>query len=100
LNQKTLISQALALTEKVLSLAESDEWETFAELEQQRLQIIQQIDTSNLTLSDADEARNSLQKMIELNARLQRVCEESRQFAANELKSLKKGASAIKAYKN
>lgn len=87
------------MTQSALEWAESGDWEKFTEAEPNRLHFLQQIDMSSIQENDADKARQLIEQLIVLNDKLKQVCEQAKQEAVEGLKSLKVGASAIKAYK-
>lgn len=99
MNQQAVIQKAIELTHQVIALAESGEWESFSELEKDRESLIQKIDTSLVNASESEYYRSQLQTLIELNKTLEQLCHQYRQEAMTELKSMKKGASAVQAYK-
>lgn len=99
MSQLSLIQQAIKLSEEELSLSESGDWTAFAELEKQRSALLEQLDTNKLTEPEAESAREMLHNLISLNAALEKICSEHRQEAMTELKSLRKGATAVQAYK-
>jgi hypothetical protein len=99
LNQISLLKKTVELTQLALDWAESGDWEKFTEAEPNRLHFLQQIDMSSVQEGDADNARQLIEQLILLNDRLKQVCEQTKQEAVQGLKSLKAGASAVKAYK-
>jgi hypothetical protein len=99
LNQISLLKKTVELTQSALTWAESGEWEKFAEAEPNRLYFLQQIDMSVIQENEAEEARHVIGQLIHLNDKLKSVCEQTKQEAVDGLKSLKVGASAVKAYK-
>ena len=95
-----LVATLILESEQLLSLVESEQWDTFSELEQARQSNIKQLDLRNVSLPEQQnpELRSQMQILIALNSQIEAVCREKRSEAATELKKINQGSKAKKAY--
>jgi hypothetical protein len=95
-----LVATLISESEKLLSLAESEQWDTFSEIEQARQNNIKQLDLRNVSLPEQKntELRSQMQVLIALNSQIEAIFREKRSEAAAELRKINQGSKAKKAY--
>jgi len=94
------VIEGIKLSEKLLGLAESGEWEQFLELEAQRQSTLSVLKLDNIDLNEAQyiRIREKMAQLIDLNGQLETVCQQQRAFLVTALQKLSKGSEAKKAY--
>lgn len=93
------LEQAAELTQLMQQQAEQANWDAVTEFEQQRQLIFKSIFPVNENEVSAD-LRQTLEKLINLNAELQRFCQQKKQDLQLEMQGLNKNKKAINAYKS
>lgn len=93
-----LAHELLLLSQKMLSLAESKEWQVLEDTQNQRLQIIRKLemeDASSLSKPESEEVANLLKQCRDL----ERQCEELATYQRTSLTSVHTKMSKGKAMK-
>lgn len=95
-----LVATLISDSERLVLLAEAEEWDTFSELEQARQKRIKQIDLRNVNLPEQQQIdlRSQMQALIALNSKIEAICREKRSETTAELQKLTTGNKAKKAY--
>ena len=95
-----LVTTLISESEQLVSLAESEEWDAFSELEQERQSHVKQLDLRNVDLPEHQnlELRNQMAVLIVLNDKIEAICREKRSKTVKDLKKLNQGNKAKKAY--
>lgn len=95
-----LVTTLISESEQLVSLAESEEWDAFSELEQERQSHVKQLDLRNVDLPEQQnlELRNQMAVLIVLNDKVEAICREKRSETVKDLKTLNQGNKAKKAY--
>jgi hypothetical protein len=96
----TLVASLIVESERILSLAQAEQWDIFSEQEQVRQTHIKQLDLRNVNLSEQKslEMRNKMQELIALNSQITTICQNKRTEIVSELKKINQGSKAKKAY--
>ena len=99
-SQQALISTLIADSEKLVKLAEADDWEAFSVLEVSRQTQLKTLDLRNVDLTDHahNQVQTKMKQLIQLNETLGNICREQRNEAMAELQKLTAGNKATKAY--
>jgi len=94
------ISVGIAKSKAQILLTESEQWDEFTELEPQRQEVLQSINSANITFSDDENERlhSLMNELIKLNEQLEIICIQQRSSAAEELQKIRKGNKVHKAY--
>ena len=95
-----LVTTLISESEQLVSLAESEEWDAFSELEQERQSHVKQLDLRSVDLPEQQnlELRNQMAVLIVLNDKIEAICREKRSKTVKDLKTLNQGNKAKKAY--
>ena len=95
-----LVTTLISESEQLVSLAESEEWGAFSELEQERQSHVKQLDLRSVDLPEQQnlELRNQMAVLIVLNDKIEAICREKRSKTVKDLKKLNQGNKAKKAY--
>ncbi|WP_438971094.1 flagellar protein FliT [Methylophaga sp.] len=92
------LDQAIKHSLSLITLAEAGDWDAFGDIEKQRQAVVAAINTDDVELSEAEQVREQLKRLIELNDQLEKVCLSERDVAMTQLRSMQKGAQVTKAY--
>ncbi|MCC5796391.1 MAG: flagellar protein FliT [Methylophaga sp.] len=95
---KKTIGQGIALSERLIQVAEQGDWEVFQKLEPQRQALVKQLDVSTVDTDEVTQVREGLAQLISLNERLEQLCQTQRTELLQQLQVLKKSDKARKAY--
>ncbi len=100
IEQLQLIDTIVQQTKQLLQLAESEQWQDLADLEQQRQSQLQNLTLEKLQLpaSQHKDVELKLTMLIDLNHKLETMCREQRQDIVTELKQFDHASKAVKAY--
>ncbi|MFC6669792.1 flagellar protein FliT [Marinobacterium aestuariivivens] len=102
MNQANDIATRLEqLTTELLELARGDNWEPVEALQQQRFDLIEQLDTALARGNPTDaspELRRALEKVRKLELEAQALFEARKKELGDEFQKLKQGQRAKKAY--
>ena len=95
-----LVSNCIAKSNSQVLLAESEQWDEFTKLENERHALLQLINLENLSLSESDNEHlhSLMSELIALNNQLEEICSQQRSVAAEELQKVRKGSKVSKAY--
>ncbi|WP_161604002.1 flagellar protein FliT [Methylophaga lonarensis] len=95
---KKTIGQGIALSERLIQIAEQGDWEVFQKLEPQRQALVKQLDVSTVDPDEVTQVREGLAQLISLNEQLEQLCQSQRTELLQQLQLLKKSDKARKAY--
>ena len=95
---KETIGQGIALSERLIQIAEQGDWEVFQKLEPQRQALVKQLDVSTVDPDEVTQVREGLAQLISLNEQLEQLCQSQRTELLQQLQLLKKSDKARKAY--
>lgn len=95
-----LITTLILQSERLLSLAEIDQWDDFSVLELERQRHLKQLDLAELSLAEqaSIDLRNNVQALMNLNDRLEVTCRKKRKNIAADIEKINQGNKAKKAY--
>jgi len=99
-NQLKIVLDSIAISERLLQIAEADDWDTFLKLDEQRQGALMNLKLDADALDDDEliELTDSMVRLIDLNQQLEAICKQQRQMVVEELQKFKQGNKAHKAY--
>lgn len=92
------LSSIIALSERMLSAAESGDWTATAMLEEQRGRLIQELNLVVLEERTAQRFAEGLQKVLEINTRLVELGKKEMAIYSSEMRRVAAGRRAVTAY--
>ncbi len=92
-----LLGDALLLTQKMLELAEKDEWEGVMELEKKQSALLRDCFQQEPPL-DRSASAEVIQEILALHEKIFEVASHFRSHIKKELSTMKKGRNANRAY--
>ena len=100
-NTIDIAQQGIALSIQLLALADNEKWDEFFELEAERhalLLKVSAVEANQLTETQLKQLRMAMEKLLEFNEKLDKICRLERQNASVELQKLQKNSKVSKAY--
>ncbi len=95
LNQQ--LQHIISLSEQMLESAQQAAWEKLAQLEQNRIQLLETIFPINPLAADP-ETENLLSTLVEMNQQINLCCESEKKQLQDQLSGLNKNKKAVAAY--
>lgn len=97
-DQLTILRQAKALSEQMLSSARAKQWDVTQELEQQRQTLLNQAFNETPNDSDLEQIKSLITDILELNKQVAALGNAAAAVLIGELKELHNGQVAARAY--
>ena len=98
--QDSVLESITALSRRLVSLAQSDNWSEAESVEAERQALIRQYFSESLEEQDPEQHRQALQILLDLNMRVMGMLRERRQNLISDLQSIEEGRIAARAYSN
>ncbi len=92
------LNQALIMTQQMLDLAKSGDWDKVIKLETGRQTIIMENVTGEKSIDRASEIGQMIQKILTLDAEIQSLAVQARDETRDELIALNRSKSKVQAY--
>lgn len=93
-----MLESITALSRRLLSLAQSDDWAGADAVEVERRALIQRYFSDSPGKQDPEQHRQALQILLDLNEKVMGLLRERRQTLISDLQSIEEGRIAARAY--
>lgn len=93
-----LTEETLSMSKQLLIYADEGEWDNFENLNTQRQQYLEILNTANVPADLAIEVREKIAQIIEIEGKLREKAQCLKTETSQQLIQLKKGNKAAKAY--
>ena len=98
MSQNTMLETIMALSRRLVSLAESDQWSEAASIEAERRARIQEYFATLSPDHDVERHQQMFQALLDVNATVLNLLSERRQHLIRDLRSAEQGRAAVRAY--
>ena len=98
MSQTAVLETIMALSRKLLSLAQSDQWFEAASIETERQALIQEYFSTAPADQDLERRQQLFQALLDLNGTVISLLSERRQELIRDLRSVEQGRAAVRAY--
>lgn len=95
---ESLLEEALVLTQKMLALAEADEWEQVKALEEKQEGLLRTCFKPENRFADRASVAEKAQEILDLNQQIIEASAQSKARINQDLSQMQKGRAAIRAY--
>lgn len=95
-----MLESITALSRRLVSLAQSDDWSEAEAVEAERQALIQKYFAKAPDEQDPEQHRQALQILLDLNEKVMHMLRDRRQTLINDLQSIEEGRVAARAYSN
>lgn len=93
-----MLQSITALSRRLVSLAQSDDWPEAESVEAERQVLIQQYFSKSPGDQDPEQDRQALQILLDLNEKVMGMLRDRRQSLISDLQSIEEGRIAARAY--
>lgn len=98
MSKEDILESIIALSRRLVSLAQSDEWFEAESLEAERQILIRQYFSTPAAADEAAQRREALQILLDLNQKVMSLLRDRRRILIGDLRSIDEGRAAARAY--
>ncbi len=95
---KSKLDLAIDLSRRIIGLAQQKDWAELQRLDRDRMQLLEEIFSSNPDHSQDDETAARLRELIDLNNEAMELCAQAKQGVLKEGRKIRQGKEAVAAY--